>query len=249
MQLDIFRKTLKQKSSDMQAYHPNLPMQMWQEDDQPASKLLLKGKAAVSDAELLSIIIGHIRSRDVSSLDRARQILHNSNESLGEISRLSVSDIMKSGRITRAQATRIISAFEIGRRRTFSEAACKVKVTSSKIAYEALRSCISDKPYEEFWILMLNRSNNLVGKQQISEGGVSGTVVDPKKIFKIALDHHSSGIILGHNHPSGVLTPSDADDRITKKLVNAGQMLEISVLDHIIIGDNGFYSFADEGKI
>lgn len=123
------------------------------------------------------------------------------------------------------------------------------RYSPSKDANDILRSVLTDKPYEEFWIILLNRSNRVIGQKLISEGGISGTVVDPKKVFKIALDHHASGIILGHNHPSGVTAPSEADQKITKKIVNAGQLLEIVVLDHIIITDDGYYSFTDEGAL
>jgi len=160
-----------------------------------------------------------------------------------------VSELTTAGNITLAQATRVITAFEIGRRRIASEVVTKVKISSSRDANNILRSVLTDKPYEEFWIILLNRSNRVIGIKMISEGGISGTVVDPKKIFKIALDNHASSIILGHNHPSGNTTPSEADQKITKKLVNAGLLLEISVLDHLIITDDGFYSFADEGAL
>jgi DNA repair protein RadC len=230
-------------------YNNNIPMQMWCEDDNPASKILLKGKAALSDSELLSIIIGNDGFRNRSSLDAARLILNQANDNLAQIAKFSVSELSLTGKITTAQATRVITAFEIGRRRGASEVVSKVKISSSSNANDVLRSVLTDKQYEEFWVILLNRSNHVVGLKMISEGGVSGTVVDPKKIFKIALDNHASSIILGHNHPSGAINPSEADQKITKKLVNAGLLLEISVLDHLIITDDGFYSFADEGAL
>jgi DNA repair protein RadC len=146
-------------------------------------------------------------------------------------------------------AIRVQAAFEIGRRRNATETVYRDKIRSSKDAFEIFKSCLGDLPYEEFWVLLLNRANKVKQKVQISEGGISGTVVDPKKIFKIALDNHASSIILGHNHPSSLLTPSEADAKITKKLVEAGNLLEIALLDHLIIGDNGFYSFADDGVL
>ena len=229
-------------------FQNNLPMSCWAEDDKPATKILMKGMASVSDAEVLSLLIAK-DTKDYSSLNAARTILNNCNDNLGEIAKLSVNELVKTGNITLASATRIITAFELGRRRSATEVLIKEKISSSYAAFEILKSCIQDKPYEEFWILMLNRANKLIGKHQISEGGISGTVVDPKKIFKIALDHHASSIILGHNHPSGVLVPSEADSKITKKLCEAGNLLEIVVLDHLIIGENAFYSFADEGNL
>ncbi len=230
-------------------YNNHLPMQMWCEDDKPASKILLKGKAALSDAELLSIIIGNDGFRNRSSLDAARLILNHAKDNLAEIAKFSVSELTTTGKITTAQATRVITAFEIGRRRSTSEVILKEKIASSKDAYEIFRSVLTDKPYEEFWVILLNRANKVLQKVQISEGGISGTVVDPKKIFKIALENHSSGIILGHNHPSGATFPSEADQKITKKLVNAGVLLEITVLDHLILANDIFYSFADEGTL
>ena len=224
-------------------------MQMWCEDDKPASNILLKGKAALSDAELLSIIIGNDGFRNRSSLDAARLILNHAKDNLAEIAKFSVSELTTTGKITTAQATRVITAFEIGRRRSTSEVILKEKIASSKDAYEIFRSVLTDKPYEEFWVILLNRANKVLQKVQISEGGISGTVVDPKKIFKIALENHSSGIILGHNHPSGATFPSEADQKITKKLVNAGVLLEITVLDHLILANDMFYSFADEGTL
>jgi DNA repair protein RadC len=222
---------------------------MWCEDDKPASNILLKGKAALSDAELLSIIIGNDGFRNRSSLDAARLILNHAKDNLAEIAKFSVSELTTTGKITTAQATRVITAFEIGRRRSTSEVILKEKIASSKDAYEIFRSVLTDKPYEEFWVILLNRANKVLQKVQISEGGISGTVVDPKKIFKIALENHSSGIILGHNHPSGATFPSEADQKITKKLVNAGVLLEITVLDHLILANDMFYSFADEGTL
>ena len=229
-------------------YNSSLPMACWAEDDKPGTKLLIKGKTAISDAELLSLILAVGRNGQ-STLDAARLVLNQCNDNLGEIAKLSASDLVKSAGISLSSAIRIIASFELGRRRSASEATAAEKITSSQSAFNILRSCIQVKPYEEFWILLLNRANKLIGKKQISEGGISGTVVDPKKVFKIALDNHCSSLILGHNHPSGLLFPSDADKLITKKLVEAGKLLEIMVLDHLIIGDNAFYSFADEGNL
>ena len=224
-------------------------MQSWCEDDKPSTKILLKGKMALSDAELLSIIIGNDNSPRRSCLDTARLLIHQANGNLGEVAKLSVSELVRAGNITIAQATRVTSAFEIGRRRDSSEISSKLRIAKSNDAYDIFRSVLVDKPYEEFWILLLNRANRLIRKECISEGGISGTVVDPKKIFKVALDHHTTGIILGHNHPSGNTRPSESDIRITNKIVEAGKLLEVSVLDHLILADNGFYSFSDEGAL
>jgi len=247
--IDIIINLQTIQQSNLMTYRNNISMQFWCDDDKPTTKILLKGKMALSDSELLSIIIGNDGSRNRSCLDAARLILNQANDSLGEIAKLSVSELINAGNITMAQATRLITTFEIGRRRNASEVVSKDRISSSKNAYDIFRSVLTDKPYEEFWIILLNRSNRVISYKMISEGGISGTVVDPKKIFKIALDHHASNIILGHNHPSGALSPSDADQKITKKIVSAGLLLEIAVLDHLIISDSGFYSFADEGTL
>jgi DNA repair protein RadC len=220
-------------------------MSFWAEDDKPASKLNIKGSGALSDAEHLAILIGNTGHFD--HLPAARTLLSECRQSLHDVSRLSVPEIMQISGINLYQATRIAAAFELGRRRNLSDIPSRDKIKSSKDAFEIFSSIIGDKPYEEFWVLMLNRANKIIRRQIISEGGISGTVVDPKKIFKLALDHRASSIILGHNHPSGMLTPSEADNKITKKLIEAGKLLEIAVLDHIIVGETGFYSFADEG--
>jgi DNA repair protein RadC len=156
---------------------------------------------------------------------------------------------MKYKGIGEAKAVTIIAAMEVGKRRNEAIIIAKDKISSSRDAFEILRGKIGDLPYEEFWIILLNKANKVIRTCNISEGGISGTVVDPKKIFKIALDHHASSIILGHNHPSGNLQPSEADQKITKKIRDAGNMLDVAVLDHIIIGDDRYYSFADEGGI
>ena len=230
----------------MENYFNHDPIRNWAEDDRPREKLQLKGRQSLSDAELLAILIVS-GTKNESAVDLAKKILQKANGNLPELSKLNIQELTKISGIGPARAITIIAALELGRRRNESEVLIREKIKSSKDAYEIFRYTMGDKPYEEFWILLLNRANKIIRKVAISEGGISGTVVDPKKIFKIALDHHACSIIMGHNHPSGMLTPSEADIRITKKLIEAGKMLEISVLDHLIIGENGFYSFADEG--
>jgi len=220
----------------------------WCLDDQPKYKLLMKGKDSLSDAETLSIVLG-AGTDQVHLLDIARTILQNANNSLSEVCKMSFSDLMKIHGVGEARAIALIAAFELGRRRNESEVLLKDKISCSRDAFEVLRSAMGDKPYEEFWILILNKANRVIRKCCISEGGISGTVVDPKKIFKIALDHHASSIILGHNHPSGNTQPSEADQKITRKIRDSGTMLDIAVLDHIIVGEMNYYSLADEGLI
>jgi DNA repair protein RadC len=232
----------------MEQYINRVSIKNWAEDDRPREKMLLKGKNALSDAELLALLLGS-GNRHESALDVAKNILHEVKENLIELSRLGINDLLQVKGVGKAKALIIMSAMELGRRRNEAEVIVKEKITSSRDAYEIFRSSIGDLPYEEFWIIILNKANKVIRKCSISEGGVSGTVVDPKKIFKIALDNHASSIILGHNHPSGNIQPSDADHKITKKIKDAGFMLDVAVLDHLIIGDDRYYSFADEGTL
>jgi DNA repair protein RadC len=162
---------------------------------------------------------------------------------------MSIEDLRKITGIGKAKASAICASFELGRRRSLLDSLSMDKITRSTDVYEIFKSVMQDIPYEEFWMIMLNKANKVLAKVKISEGGISGTVVDPKKIFKIALDHHASSIILGHNHPSGNIQPSEPDHKITKKIKDAGMMLDMAVLDHIIVGDEKYYSFADEGTL
>ena len=232
----------------MESYTKNMTIKQWAEDDRPREKLLMKGRHALSDAELLAILQGS-GTREETALDIAKRILSESGDNLGELARKGISDLVKTRGIGPARAVRISAALELGKRRNESEVLVKEKITCSRDAYEVLRSAMGDQPYEEFWILVLNKANRVIRKCCISEGGISGTVVDPKKIFKIALDHHGSSLILGHNHPSGNIQPSEADQKITRKIRDSGAMLDIAVLDHIIVCDGNYYSFADEGMI
>jgi DNA repair protein RadC len=232
----------------MENYTSHSTIRNWAEDDRPREKLLLKGRHSMSDAELLAILIGSGTPVE-SAVDLAKRILKLASDNLGELSKLTLSDLTRVKGIGQARAVTIIASMELGRRRNESEVLLRDKITTSRDAYEIFRSTMGDRPYEEFWIILLNRANKVIKKCNISEGGISGTVVDPKKVFKISLDNHASSIILGHNHPSGVVTPSEADCRITKKLHEAGAMLEVTVLDHLIIGEDSYYSFADEGAL
>lgn len=218
----------------------------WAEEDRPREKLLLKGKAALSDAELIAILIGS-GTRELSAVDLSKLILQSVNNNLNELAKLSINDLMKFKGIGEAKAISIAAALELGRRRKDSEVLKKPKVSSSSDAYEAIRPYLMDLQHEQFWVLLLNRANEVIKPHQISIGGVAGTVADPKIIFKAALEYLASAIILVHNHPSGNLTPSQADKELTKKVKEAGKMLDIPVLDHLIFGDNGYFSFADEG--
>ena len=221
-----------------------LSIKQWAEEDRPREKLMLKGRASLSDAELLGILIGS-GTKTLTAVDLAKQILADNAFDLNKLARLGVPDLVKYPGIGEAKAINIVGALELSRRRsTKSQSLPQIK--SSTDVYELVKVDLLDLPHEEFWVLLLNRANFVIKKQKISNGGVAGTVADPKLIFKTALDHLASSIILVHNHPSGNIKPSEADKRLTKQLVQAGKFLEISVLDHLIFTDSNYFSFADE---
>ena len=226
----------------------SLKILSWAEEDRPREKLLLKGKSALSDAELIAILIGS-GTRSMSAVDVAKIILSNAGNNLNELAKLTVKDLQKIKGMGEAKAISIVSALELGRRRKESESLKKIKITCSNDIYEMMKPELMDLPKEEFWIVLLNRANKVIKKKQISSGGVSGTVADPKIIFKAALEQYASSVILIHNHPSGNLKPSQADISLTTKMKEAGKLLEIPVLDHIIFGDEGYMSFADDGLL
>jgi len=239
-----FRKNFKPMEPSKEYY----PIREWAESDRPREKLLLKGKSALSDAELLAILMGS-GSKNESAVDLAKRILRQSNDNLIELSKLGVSELTKFKGVGDAKAISIIAAMELGKRRRGAEALEKKKIMSSRDVFEYFASILGDNTYESFYILLLNRANRIIREVQISEGGFSGTVADPKKILKIALENNASTMILCHNHPSGNIQPSDADIKLTRKLKGAGEMLDLPVVDHIIIGDEKYFSFADEGQL
>ncbi len=224
------------------------PITQWSEDDRPREKLLLKGKTSLSDAELIAILIAS-GNKEESAVDLSKRILANVNNNLIELSKLSVANLKQFKGIGEAKAITIVAAMELGRRRRGAEVLERKSILSSKDAYEVMKMHINDDNYEQFFVIMLNQSNRILKTQVISEGGIAGTVVDPKKIFKAAIESNATGIILGHNHPSGSLAPSEPDKKLTKKLVSAGALLDIRVLDHVILGGEDYYSFADNGEI
>jgi DNA repair protein RadC len=224
----------------------HLRIPQWAEDDRPREKLLMKGRASLSDAELLAILIG-TGTKALSALDLAKQVLQYADQNLNNLARLSVHDLIKIKGIGQAKAISIVSAIELGRRKKEAPPSSKPRITCSNDAVELIKSNLLDLNHEEFWILILNRANYMMKKIQISRGGISGTVADPKIIFKSALEFGGSSIILIHNHPSGNLKPSQADIALTKNLKEAGKFMEIPILDHIIVSDNCYFSLADEG--
>jgi DNA repair protein RadC len=225
-----------------------LKIKSWSPEDRPREKLILKGKSALSDAELIAILLGS-GTTAMSAVDLAKKVLHPADNNLHELARLTVKDLTKIKGIGQAKALTIVAALELGRRRKELESNEKGKITGSRDAYDLLKSDLLDIAHEEFWVLLLNRANRVIRKSQISQGGVAGTVADPKIIFKLALDDLASGVILAHNHPSGNLTASQADLDLTKKLKEAGKLLDIQVLDHIIVAGQKYFSFADEGMM
>ena len=222
------------------------PIHQWAEDDRPREKFLLKGKAALSDSELLAILIGS-GSRNESAVQLCQRILASSENNLNTLGKMSVSQLMQFKGIGEAKAISIAAALELGRRRRAEEAVELKKITSSKAVFEIMQPIIGELPHEEFWVLYLNNSNKVIYKAQLSKGGITGTVVDIRLLFKMALEQNATAVLLTHNHPSGKLLASDADIQITKKVKEAGKTLEIHVLDHIIITENGYLSFQDTG--
>lgn len=220
----------------------------WAEEDRPREKLLLKGKPALSDAELIAILIGS-GTRSMSAVTLSKLILSKVNNDLNALAKLSVKDLQQFKGIGEAKAISIVSALELGRRRNNMDPTVKPQIRSSEDAYKVMIPELLDQPVEQFWVIMLNRGNKVMHKRVISLGGISGTIADPKIIFKKALEDLASGIILVHNHPSGNLKPSQADINLTKKLFDSGKLLEVPVLDHIIFTDEGYFSFADENLL
>jgi DNA repair protein RadC len=225
-----------------------LKISAWAEEDRPREKLLLKGRSSLSDAELIAILFG-TGTKAMSAVDLAKHILDSVGNDLDDLAKLSVKELKKFKGVGEAKAISLISALELGKRRKNHIGVEKPKINSSKDAWELIKPELLDLDREEFWIMLLNRANKLIKKECISQGGVSGTVADPKLIFKSALENLASGVILVHNHPSGNTKPSTADIQLTNKMKEGGKFLEITVLDHIIFTDKAYFSFSDEGML
>lgn len=233
------------------AYHlpaQSLTIKAWAEEDRPREKLRLKGKHSLSDAELLAILLGS-GSREETAVGLAKRLLNGAHNNLVELGKVSLAELMTYKGIGEAKAVTIAAAMELGRRRQLSQIRERPQVRSSRDAFQGIAPILVDLPHEEFWILLLNRANRIIGRERVSHGGVSGTVVDAKIVFRKAIEHTASSVILCHNHPSGNLQPSQADIELTNKLHQAGRTLDIIVLDHLVVADAGYYSFADEGLI
>jgi DNA repair protein RadC len=207
---------------------------------------MLKGKSALSDAELIAILIGS-GSRNESAVDLSKRILASVAHNLNALGKQSLSQLMQFKGIGEAKAIAIISALELGRRRRAEEAVELTKITSSKVIFEMMQPIIGELPHEEFWIVYLNNSNKVISKIQLSKGGITGTVVDVRLVFKMALEVGATSLVMCHNHPSGSLQPSEADKQITQKIKRAGESLEIFILDHLIVTETSYFSFVDQG--
>ncbi len=230
-------------------YIQRLSIKSWSEDDRPREKLILKGKAALSDAELLAILINS-GTKKHSALDLAKLILQKANHDLNALSKLTLADLTVFDGIGEARAITILSALELGRRRKEQNSTAKPILITSKEAYQFMQAHLLDLVHEEFWVIFMGRGGRVLSVQQVSVGGINGTVADPRIIFKRALELAGcTGIILTHNHPSGNPKPSQEDIRLTKAMKAAGEFLQIFVLDHLIFCDEGYYSFADEATL
>lgn len=228
--------------------YKKLSIKEWAVEDRPREKMQAKGVRSLSEAELIAILIGS-GNLDESAVEVSRRIMASVNNNLNELGKKNINDLQKFKGIGPAKAITIAAAMELGRRRKESEPDEKPKVITSGDAAAIFKPLLSDLPHEEFWVLMLNRNNLYIDKMMVSQGGLAGTVIDVRIILKMALDKLACSIILCHNHPSGNLIPSEADKDITKKIKEAGKHMDIPVLDHIIIGNGSYFSFADDGLI
>ncbi|MBB1149975.1 JAB domain-containing protein [Myroides sp. NP-2] len=240
------------------------PISSWAEDDRPREKLLLKGKNSLSDAELLAILIGS-GNKNESAIDLSRRILANFDTSLSELAKQSVSNLQQFKGIGQAKAIAIVAALELGQRRRRADAVNQNKISCSQDVFELMQPKLGELTHEEFWVIFLNNANRVravvankenpfishqcIDTVNISKGGVTGTIVDLRILFKLAIEKQATAVILVHNHPSGKLKPSEADFQITKKIKEAGKIMDISILDHFIITEYDYYSFADHGTL
>ncbi|MBK6932127.1 MAG: DNA repair protein RadC [Saprospirales bacterium] len=220
----------------------------WAEEDRPREKMLLKGKHALSDAELLAILLGS-GSVGQSAVALAQGILSSVEGDLQELGKRSVADLRRFKGVGEAKAIAIAAALELGRRRQLSDLRERPRIGGSLDAFRALAPLLTDLHHEEFWLLLLNKANEVTGRERLSTGGMAGTVVDVKMLFKTALDARAAAVIALHNHPSGSLQPSQADIDLTRRLRKAGELLDLPLLDHLIVSERGYYSFADEGML
>lgn len=232
----------------MEQLYKHIPLKSLAEDDRPREKLIALGRHNLSDAELLAILLVS-GTRHETAVQLAQRILSAHGNDMNRVARLSMQELRQFKGVGKVKALTITAAFELCRRRTGAEAGEKPKISSSLVAYQILQQKLDDLPHEEFRILILNRANQVVAERQISRGGISGTVVDIRLICKCAIEAGASGVIMAHNHPSGQTEPSEQDKQITRQMREALKVFEIALLDHIIIGDRAYFSFADQGMI
>ncbi len=223
-------------------------IKMWKEDDRPREKMLLKGKSALSDVELLAILIGS-GTQGNNAIEMGRILMNKFQNDLNKLAGASVSDLRKINGIGTAKAVTIVSALELSRRREKTEAREQTIIRSSEDVYNLMKPFLLDLKSEEFWVILLNRRNAVIKTSKISAGGMTGTVVDPRLVFRGALEEYACSMILVHNHPSGNNKPSEEDIRLTRSMKSAGEFLEIQVLDHVIFCNGSYFSFADEGMM
>lgn len=242
LEVEIYNFYLYNMSEEMQSFS----IKSWSQEDQPREKLRDKGKGSLSNAELVAILIGS-GNKNESAVDLSKRILAKVDHNLSALGKLSIKQLMEFKGIGEAKAISIAAALELGRRRRNEQIHQLDKIESSKTVFEMMQPILGELPHEEFWIIYLNNSNKVLKKLQLSKGGMTGTLVDVRLVMRRALDLGATALILSHNHPSGVLKPSAADQAITKKLIKAGALLDIKVLDHLIITEHNYYSFADEG--
>ena len=218
------------------------------EEERPREKLLLKGKQSLSDAELLAIILGS-GSKQESSIILAQRILSSVNNNWNELAKLTIRDLCKFNGVGKVKAIEIVTSLEIGRRKSLQQALKKENISSAKDAFNILQPIIGDLLIEEFWVIYLSRSNKIVSKEKISQGGITGTMVDNRIIFKHALELNAVSLIISHNHPSGNIQPSNSDIQITQEIKKAGSLLNITLMDHLIVTQTSYFSFADENLL
>jgi DNA repair protein RadC len=225
-----------------------IPISEWKDSDKPREKMISNGKNSLSDAELIAILMGSGNSKE-SAVDLAQRILSDNQNNLIELSRKSISDLTIYTGVGEAKAISILAALELGQRRRQAEVVERKQVKSSSDVFEYMSVYLSDLTHESFWVILLNRANNIITQKSVSEGGTTSTVVDIKMIAKYAIDNHATGVILAHNHPSGNTQPSEQDNKLTDKIKNALNIFDITLLDHIIVCSTKYYSYADEGHI
>jgi DNA repair protein RadC len=214
-----------------------------QVNEEPAAKLIARGTSSLSDPEIVAILIGGSRAEE-----KSKMLMASIDYRYEKLARLNLFEYRKMG-LTQAESTRLIASLEMGRRRQLQTSGDRITIKMSRDVFDLMKPYLTDLVHEEFWALFLNRSNTVIAKEKISQGGISGTVTDVRIIMKKAIEYLASGMILCHNHPSGNLSPSESDRSITKKISESGTLMDIQVMDHIIISENDYYSFADNGVL